>query len=129
MRGQLGDHRPGQCPLAHVGQRLGVDHVVAVAGAQHLEEVQPALRAGGGEGGEVVVAELGADAVLVLVAGAGVVDADPGRRAQPGPQHVACLVEEGALALVQQPTTWRLEIAMPMAGSWATRRGTVTWPW
>jgi hypothetical protein len=26
-------------------------------------------------------------------------------------------------------TTWRCEIAMPIAWSWVTRRGTVTWPW
>ena len=51
----------------------------------------------------MVVAELGADAVPVLVAGAGVVDADPARRGQPGPQHLARLVEEGVLARVQQP--------------------------
>jgi hypothetical protein len=55
------------------------------------------------EGGEAVVAELGADAVAVPVAGAGVVDADPVRRGQPGPQHLARLVEEGVLARVQQP--------------------------
>ena len=61
------------------------------------------FEAGGGEGGEVVVAQLGADAVAVPVAGAGVVDADPARRAQPGPQHLARLGEEGVLARVQQP--------------------------
>jgi hypothetical protein len=66
---QAGDHRTRQGALPHVGEGLGVDHVVGEAGAQHLEEVQPALRAGGGERGEVVVAELGADAVLVPMAG------------------------------------------------------------
>ena len=89
--------------LAHVGQGLGIDHVVAVAGPQHLQEVQPALRAGGGKRGEVIVAELGAEAVLVLVAGAGVVDADPACRRQAGPQHIARLVEEAVLAFRQQP--------------------------
>jgi hypothetical protein len=100
MLRQAGDHRARQHPLAHVGQGLGVDHIVAVAGPQHLEEVQPALRGRRDERGEVVVAELGADAVLVLVTGTGIVDADPARRGQPGPQHLARLVEEGALALV-----------------------------
>ncbi len=103
MLRQAGDHRPRQRPLAHVGERLGVDDVVGEAGPQHLEEVQPALRGRRDEGGEVVVAELGADAVLVPVAGAGVVDADPARRRQAGPQHLARLVEEGALAPIQQP--------------------------
>ena len=103
MGGQPRDHRTRQGALAHVGQGLGVDHVIAVAGPQQLEEVQPALRSGGGKRGEMVVAELGAEHVAVLVAGAGVVNADPARRRQPGPQHIARLVEEGALALVQQP--------------------------
>ena len=103
MLRQAGGHRSRQRPLPHVGERLGVDHVVGIAGSQHLKEVQPALRAGGREGGEVLVPELGADAVLVLVASTGIVDADPTRRAQPGPQHLRHLVEEGALALVQQP--------------------------
>jgi hypothetical protein len=103
MLGQARDDRTGQGALAHVGERLGVDHVVAVAGPQHLQEVQPALRAGGGERGEVLVPQLGADAVLMVVAGAGVVDADPARRGQPGPQHLARLGAEGVPARVQQP--------------------------
>ena len=102
MLGQARDHGTGQGAPAHVGERLGVDHVVGEAGAQHLEEVQPALRGRRGEGGEVVVAQLGADRVPVLVAGAGVVDADPARRGQPGAQHLARLGEEGVLARVQQ---------------------------
>ena len=75
--GQLGDHRAAQATLAHVGQGLGIDHVIAVAGLQDLQEAQPAFRRGRGERGEVVVADLRADAVAVLVTGAGVVDADP----------------------------------------------------
>jgi hypothetical protein len=39
----------------------------------------------------------------VLVAGAGVVDADPARGRQAGPQHVASLREERVLAFRQQP--------------------------
>ena len=63
---QPGDHRSRQGALTHVIQRLGVDHVVTVSGAQHLQEIQPAFGAGGGEGGEVVVADLGAETVLSL---------------------------------------------------------------
>src|SRR5215216_6096107 len=100
MLRQAGDHRTRQRSLPHVGERLGIDDIVPEAGPQHLEEVQPALRAGGREGGEVLVPELGADAVLVLVASTGIVDADPACRGQPGAQHLARLIEEGALALV-----------------------------
>ena len=103
MLRQAGDHRPRERAPAHVGERLGVDHVVGEARPEHLEEVRPALRGGGDERGEVVVAGLGADAVAVPVTGAGVVDADPARGAQRGPQHLARLVEEGVLARVQQP--------------------------
>src|SRR3954469_25021391 len=121
MAGQGFDDRAGQSALAPVG--LGIDHVIGVAGPQHFQEVQPALR--GGEGGEVIVANLCAVAVLVPVAGAGVIDADPGRRFQPGPQHG--VLDEGAGVRVEP--TWRLEITMPIARSWPTRRGMVTWPW
>ncbi len=100
LLGQLGDHRAGQ--LAHVGQSLGVDHVVAVARPQDLQEVQPALGRGRGEGGEVIVADLRADAVAVPVTGASVVDADPRCRAQPSPQYVTRLFKKVVLALVQQ---------------------------
>jgi hypothetical protein len=103
VRGQLGDHRASQGVLAHVGQGLGADQVIAVASPQHLQEVQPAFRSGGGKPGEVVVTELGADAVLVLVAGAGIVDADPRCARQPGPQHIARLFKKGVLACIQQP--------------------------
>jgi hypothetical protein len=68
MFGQGGDDGTGQGALAHVGQGLGVDDVVTVAGSQHLQEIQPALRGGGCEGREVIVADLGAVAVLVFVA-------------------------------------------------------------
>ena len=125
MIGQLGDDRAGQGAPAHVGQGLGVDDVVAVAGPQHLQEVQPALRGGGREGREVVVADLGAVAVPVPVAGARVVDADPGRRFQPGPQHGAGLVDEGAGVRIEQADDLALgdhdadgpELAHPRVGA------------
>ena len=50
----------------------------------------------------MIVADLRAVAVLVLVARTRVVDADPGRRFQPGPQHGAGLIDEGAGVRVEQ---------------------------
>ena len=102
MFGQAGDHRPGQGALAHVGQRLGIDDVIAVAGAQQFEEVAAALRIRGAEPGEVFIADLRAEAVRGLVASAGVVHRDPGGAGKPGAQHVAGLVEETVLAGDQQ---------------------------
>ena len=39
-----------------ISQRLVVDHVVGGASPQKRQEVQPALRAGGGEPGKISVA-------------------------------------------------------------------------
>ena len=102
MVGQTGDGMLRQGALAHVGQRLGIDHIVGVAGAQQLQEVEAALGACRGEPGEVLVADLGADAVPALMARPGVVDADPGGAGQAGPQHVAGLGQERLLAGDQQ---------------------------
>src|SRR5215204_3028317 len=96
------DYRPGQGAFAHVGQRLGIDDVVGMPGAQQLEEVQPALAGGGAEPGEMVIADLRAAAVRRPVPRPGVVDRDPGRTRQPGPQHVTALVEEALLIPDQQ---------------------------
>ena len=74
--GELADQRPGERAVAHIGERLGVDDVVAMAGTQQVEEVEPALRTGGAEPGEAVIADLRAEAILGLVPGTGVVDAD-----------------------------------------------------
>jgi len=51
----------------------------------------------------VIVANLRAVPVRCLVARSGVVDRDPGRRFQPGAQHLARFVEETPLASNQQP--------------------------
>ena len=101
--GQAGDQWARQAALAQIGQRHVVDDVISVAGAQQAEEVQPALAGGGAEPGEVLVADLGADAVRAGVASAGIVDRDPGRRLQPRPQHVAGFGDEAILAGDQQP--------------------------
>jgi len=59
--------------FADIGERLIVDDIVGVTGAQAFEKVQAALRIDGAEPGEAIVADLGADRVAALVAGAGVV--------------------------------------------------------
>src|SRR5215468_10514390 len=74
---KAGDHRASQRSLAHVSDRLIGNHIIAVAGAQHLKEVEAALGARGAEPSEVVVANLCAKAVGGLVACAGVVHRDP----------------------------------------------------
>src|SRR6266699_5609510 len=91
MLAQASDHMVCQPALAHIRQRLGIDDVVVVAGAQQLEEVETALAAGGAEPGEVRVADLRAEPVGGFVAGAGVVPRDPGGTRKPGTQHIASL--------------------------------------
>ena len=78
MFDQASDQMGGERAFAHVGQCLGIDDVIVVAGAQQREEVEAALRAGGAEPGEMHVADLRAEAVRRLVASAGVVHRDPG---------------------------------------------------
>jgi hypothetical protein len=40
---KLVDHRPGEVTLAHIGERLGIDDIVAMAGAEQIQEVPAAL--------------------------------------------------------------------------------------
>jgi len=83
--------------LPHISERRLVDHIVGVAGAQQLEEVQGGLfGTGSGETGEVVVAAFRADGVAALVPGAGVVNRDEGGRLQAGAQHHRGPVEESS---------------------------------
>jgi hypothetical protein len=103
MLGQSRDRVLRQGATPHGLERGGVDDVIAVAGAQQLEEVEPALRAGGGEEGKARVADLRAHAVRRPMSSTGVVDRDPPRRLQPGPQHRARLLDEALLACDQQP--------------------------
>src|SRR5271165_294582 len=44
LRRQAGDQRRGQCMLSHVAVGRVVEHVIGMAGAQQIEEAQPALR-------------------------------------------------------------------------------------
>src|SRR5712691_8521792 len=103
MAGKPGDSRSGEMARAHIGQRFGVDDVIPVPGTQQLEKVQPALRAGRCEPGEMGIAHLGAEAVHRLVARHGIVHRDPGGTRQPGAQHLARLAEEAVLPGDQQP--------------------------
>ena len=109
MFGEPGDHMAGQRAFAHVGERFVIDDVIAVAGAQQGEEVEAALGRGGNEGGEVGVANLGAKAVVGLVARPGIVHRDPGAAREPDAQRFARFVAETVLALDQQADhlAWR----------------------
>ncbi len=100
--GQASDHRTGQGALAHVGQRFGVDDVIAVTCAQQFEEVAAALGTGGAEPGKMGVADLRAEAIDGLVASPGVIRRDPGGAGEPGAEHIASLVEKVVLAGDQQ---------------------------
>ena len=102
MLAQAGDDGPGERAAAHIGQGFVIDDVVAMPGAQQVEEVEAAFRAGGPEPGELRVADLGAEPVLGLVARPGVVDRDPRRVGQAGSHHGAGLVQEALLAGDQQ---------------------------
>src|SRR6201992_4496097 len=77
MLGQLADDRAGERAAAHVGECLGIDHVIAVASAQQVQEIEPALRAGRAEPSEAVIADVRAGAVPRLVAGARAVGREP----------------------------------------------------
>ena len=71
-----------------------VELIVGVGGAQQLEEVNPALRGGGGEEGEVLVADMGAVAVFAAVARTGVIDVDISAGGEPCGQELVLLVVE-----------------------------------
>src|SRR5271163_4698487 len=98
MFGEPGDHMASQRAFAHIGERGVIDDVIAMAGAQQAEKIEAALRGGGDEGGEMGVADLGAEAVSCLVACAGVIHRDR----QPGAQYIARFVAKAILAGGQQ---------------------------
>src|SRR5271166_3508889 len=43
MLGQAGDHRAGERAVANIGQCLGIDDIIVMAGAQQIEEVAAVL--------------------------------------------------------------------------------------
>ena len=86
--------RAGELVLAQVVPSGVVELIVGVGGAQQLEEVNPALRGGGGEEGEVLVADMGAVAVFAAVARTGVIDVDISAGGEPCGQELVLLVVE-----------------------------------
>jgi hypothetical protein len=102
MSGEQIDDFSRQIALAHVGETGVIDQVSGVAGVEQLQEVEPALRARGRERRELVVADLGAYAVLRLVPCPGVIDGDPRRGVEARAQDIARLVQKGVLAVDQQ---------------------------
>jgi hypothetical protein len=100
---QRGHDRCRQLVPAHIAEGGVVDHVVLMPGTQQLQEVQPALRSGRGEPGEVIIADLGAHPVPARMAGAGVIDRDPARGLQPGAAHIRRLGQEAGPGIGQQP--------------------------
>ena len=78
LAGELGAQLP------HVGEFLGVDHVIRVTCPEQFEEVEPAFAARRAEPGETVIADLRADGVGATMPRTGVVHRDPLRRFQPG---------------------------------------------
>ena len=102
MSSQLLEERSGQGMITHVAQGRVVDDVVGMTGAQQVEEVQPALAARRAEPGEIVIANLRADAVGAAVACTGVVHAHPACGLQSSPQHIAGFRQESILPINQQ---------------------------
>jgi hypothetical protein len=88
MLRQPGNGGSGEGMFVHVGQSRLVDHVISVSGPQQIEEVKAALAARGAEPGEIIIADLRADAVDALMPRAGVIHRDPGGGLQPRAQHV-----------------------------------------
>src|SRR5215472_4556869 len=102
LGGEMVDDGSRQGTLAHIGESLLVENVVAVAGAQEFEKVEPAFGAGGAEPGEVVVPDLGADGIGAPVAGARVIDSNEAGRLQSSPQDITSLGEKNLLLIDQQ---------------------------
>jgi hypothetical protein len=102
MGEQRGDDRLGHGVLDHVGHRRGVDHVLGVAGAQQLEDAQPALGRPGGEPGEAVVADVRGGLVAPGMARPGVVDRHPAGGRQPGLEDGVRLGVEAVLVRGQE---------------------------
>src|SRR5215210_8133948 len=95
MRSERFDHWASQLALAHVAERLVVDHVVLVTRAQPRQEGLAGLRPAGSECREALAADLGRHAVASRMAGARVVHRDEGRTLEPGPQDLLILLGKG----------------------------------
>ena len=128
MFAQAGDDGAGERAGAHIGHGFVIDDVVAMPGAQQFEEVETPLRTGGPEPGEVRVADLGAEAVLGLVARPGVVDRDPAAFVKPARSTARASSRKLCLPAISRRTTCRLEITTPNPRNSVTSRADVTCP-
>jgi hypothetical protein len=114
--------------LAHIGERLGIDDVIIVTGAQKREEVGAVLRGRRAEPCEVRVADLGTEAVLGFVRAP--VSSTVIQLALERPARSTSLasLRKRFWRSFSRRTTCRLEMKMPNARNISTSRGTVTWP-
>jgi hypothetical protein len=55
MLGEQPDDRSSKRATSHIGESLTVDHVVTMAGAQQLQEIEPAFRTGRAKPSEAVL--------------------------------------------------------------------------
>src|SRR6476659_1425235 len=124
MGGQLMDDGPSQGTAAHIVQRRFVDDIVCVPGAQQSEEVQPALARPGGEPGDIVIADLRAEAVLAGMASTETQAAV----CRPARSTSRFSSRNPSCPAISRRITCRFEMATPIPRSCATSRGTVTWP-
>ena len=99
---QTGDRGRWQALVSHVVVSGVVEHVVSVAGAEQIEEVQPALRGPRAEPGEPLIADLRAKPVLPGMPRAGVVNCDPGRCFQPRAQNLVGFGDQPLMVFIQQ---------------------------
>jgi len=100
---QSGDDRTAEIAAAHVRERLVVKDILTVASAQQPKKAGAAFRSSGGEKGEGVIADLGAEAIFALVPGAGIIHRNPVGMGQSGTQYVLGLGDEGVVGLGQNP--------------------------
>ena len=103
-----------------------VEVIVGVGSAQELEEVDAALRGGGGKEGEVLVADVGGVAVLAAMARPGVIDVNVGAGGEPCGQELVFFAVEGVVVLDEHTVERPEEISTPHCRSWLSSSGWVT---
>src|SRR3954451_21779161 len=103
MRPEGLDHRAGQMALAHVAERLVVDHVIFVPRPQQRQKRLAGFRPTGSEWHGTLATELGRHTVAPRVAGACVVHRNEGRALEPGPQHLLTLLDKGVEVGGEEP--------------------------
>ena len=101
MARQHGYHLPGQVPLGHVGQGLGMDDIIAMAGPQDFEKISAAFGIGGRKPGKVIIADLSAISIGRFVPGSRIIDRDPPGGFQAGSQNSVFLRKKIILAIIQ----------------------------